>query len=48
MDVVNIIELIDQIAIVVCALIALSSRLVGHSIDLCGADIHNAMAITFI
>ena len=47
-DVVNIVELIDQIAIVVCALIALPSRLVGHSIDLCGADVHNAMAITHI
>ena len=42
-DVVNIVELVDQIAIVVRALIALPSRLVGHSIDLhvCGADIHN-------
>lgn len=44
-DIVNVVELVDQIAIVVCALVPLPSCLVGHSIDLCGADIHNAMAI---
>ena len=46
MDVVNVVELIDQIAVVICALIPLPSCLVGHSIDLCG--VHTAQQYSLI
>ena len=43
MDVVNVVELVDQVAVVVCALVSLPSRLVRHSIDLCMYTIHNTL-----